>query len=372
MSERWRRRPVLAWLVRVSVLLLPAVATVVTVVAVDAALPSTVDTGLRVGVLLVTAALVAVAASSVSRRLLPLGFLLDLDLLVPEALPSRYRIALRSGSTRALDEVADLDAATAIASLARAISTHDRSTRGHSERVRAYAELIAVEAGLTPDELDRFRWAALLHDVGKLAIPPAVITKPAALDDAEWELVRRHPEEGHRLIRPLAAWLGPFADTVLHHHERFDGAGYPRGLAGTEISLGARIVAVADAYEVMTSSGRVYRSTLSPSQAREELALAAGTHFDPEVVRAFLAIPLAELRRVAGVAGWLAGALATLRLTAPTPPAGADAAGGVDAALRSGPPLGARLPDGAAPAGQSSVDAGDDLDVDEAAAAQDR
>jgi hypothetical protein len=158
---------------------------------------------------------------------------------------------------------------------------------------------------LSDGDRARLRWASLLHDIGKLVVPPEILTKPAALNDAEMSAIRRHPEEGEKLIGPLRAWLGEWGDAVIQHHERYDGTGYPRGLAGDQISLAGRIVAVADSYEVMTAA-RPYRKSISVSAAREELVKFSGTQFDPLVVRAFLNISMGRLWRVVGFGSWVA------------------------------------------------------------------
>jgi HD-GYP domain-containing protein (c-di-GMP phosphodiesterase class II) len=196
-----------------------------------------------------------------------------------------------------------IDAAEKIVTLAAALSAHDRTTRGHSERVRAVTDLIARELHLSSADRDRLRWSALLHDVGKLAVHPDILNKSADLDDDEWEVIRRHPLEGARLTAPLAGWLGAWSETIAEHHERFDGMGYPKGLRGRDISLGGRIVAVADSYDVMTAT-RSYKRPLGPESARRELAACAGTQFDPDVVRAFLAVAMLRLRLAAPLA-WL-------------------------------------------------------------------
>ena len=114
----------------------------------------------------------------------------------------------------------------------------------------AVTELIADELHLDTDQRDRLRWSALLHDIGKLAVHPDTLNKSGALSDEEWEEIRRHPLEGARITAPLAEWLGEWASTIAEHHERYDGRGYPHESDGQDISLGGRIVAVADAYDV--------------------------------------------------------------------------------------------------------------------------
>ncbi len=194
-------------------------------------------------------------------------------------------------------------AAEKIVSLAATLSAHDRKTRGHAERVRAYTDLMAEELRLPDDDRDRLRWSALLHDVGKLTVHADVLNKAGQLSEDEWELMRQHPLEGAKLTAPLAGWLGQWANTIAEHHERFDGRGYPHGLGGHDISTGGRIVAVADSYDTMTSV-RSYNKPMSTDAARAELAACAGAQFDPVIVRAFLAVSVSRLRAVAPLA-WL-------------------------------------------------------------------
>jgi putative nucleotidyltransferase with HDIG domain len=225
------------------------------------------------------------------------------------------RVALRSGNFTELRKRIDKaqsgentdvgEMSELILSLSTALSRHDRKTRGHSERTRAYTDIIAEEMGLSETDRDKLRWAALLHDVGKLEVPAEILNKDTKLDDHEWHLVRQHPVFGMNLIAPLVPWLGPWAQTVEHHHERYDGTGYPHGLSGTNISLGARIVSVGDAYDVMTS-GRAYQRPKTPAQAREEIARMSGQQFDPVVVRALMNVSLGRLRGATGPVAVLA------------------------------------------------------------------
>ncbi len=178
-------------------------------------------------------------------------------------------------------------------------------TRGHSERVRAYTDLIAEELGLDAEDAAKLRWAALLHDIGKLEVPEAILNKDGRPTADEWEIIRGHPGAGGPRLEALAPWLGEWALAATEHHERYDGKGYPRGLAGEEISRAGRIVAVADAYDVMTAP-RSYKPSLPAEQARVELTTNAGTQFDPDVVRAFLAVSLGRRLALAGPLGWLA------------------------------------------------------------------
>jgi putative nucleotidyltransferase with HDIG domain len=171
--------------------------------------------------------------------------------------------------------------------------------------VSAFNDLIADEIGLSQSDRATLRWAALLHDIGKLHVHTRTLNKPGKLTDAEWRAIKRHPEIGARIVAPLRPWLGDWLDGVGQHHERFDGHGYPNGLAGAEISEAARIIAVADAFEVMTAL-RSYKRPVSARAAREELTRCAGTHFDPRMVRAFLNVSIGKVSTVMGPLSWLA------------------------------------------------------------------
>ena len=254
--------------------------------------------------------------SGQARRLLPLAALLKLTMAFPDKAPSRFSVALRAGTIGNLkarvahvrEHGIESDAASAaetILVLASALNAHDKGTRGHAERVRALTEMVGEELGLRPDELDRLRWSSLLHDVGKVMVSPEILNKTGSLTPEEWEVIHRHPDDGARIAEALRDWLGPWGLAIEQHHEKWDGTGYPRHLAGEEISYAARIVAVADAYEVMTSA-RSYREAMSASDARKELARSAGSHFDPRVVRAFLNVSIGRLRWVMGPLAWLA------------------------------------------------------------------
>ena len=182
-----------------------------------------------------------------------------------------------------VDRVARFRAAAA---LAHAVDSRDAYDGSHSERVAELAGQIAVQLQLTPDEVELIRLAASLHDLGKLAIPEEILRKPSALTEAERLVLRRHPQIGHRMLESLG--VEPIADWVLHHHERWDGAGYPNGLAGADIPLGARVIFVADAFDSMTSRS-LYGGPRTPEAAMNELERCSGTQFDPQVVSALLA-----------------------------------------------------------------------------------
>jgi putative nucleotidyltransferase with HDIG domain len=178
--------------------------------------------------------------------------------------------------------------------LAETLDLRHVGTARHSQTVGRYADSIARALGFSDDRVARIRAAGVLHDIGKLGVADAVLKKPGKLTDAEWADMRRHPELGARILahanlRDISGW-------VLAHHERVDGRGYPHGLAGDEVPLEARILAVADAYEAMTAD-RAYRPTPGPDAAREELRACAGTQFDPHVVETFLIVLTAERGR---------------------------------------------------------------------------
>lgn len=224
---RWDDRPVLAGALRALSFVLPLVASLTMAWLLAEALPTPESTGgkllwwLAVGA---TSVVALVAFDHVARRLLPLAALLKLSMVFPDRAPSRLGVALRSGSTSRLREQAvhDLqegkqepaEAARTIITLAASLNAHDRGTRGHSERVRAYADLIAEEMGLAAGERDRLRWAALLHDLGKLSVPSSTLNAHEALTDDDWAVLRRHPLEGARLASPLREWLGPWATAI--------------------------------------------------------------------------------------------------------------------------------------------------------------
>ena len=171
----------------------------------------------------------------------------------------------------------------AAASLARAVDARDVYTGSHSQRVAELAAGTARRLGLPDEEVELTRLAASLHDLGKLAIPEEILRKPGPLTEPERIVLERHPQIGFRMLESLE--VDPVADWVLHHHERWDGSGYPDGLPGERIPLGARIIFVADAYDAMISE-RVYRRRVSPEEAIAELDRCAGTQFDPQVVAA--------------------------------------------------------------------------------------
>jgi HD-GYP domain-containing protein (c-di-GMP phosphodiesterase class II) len=171
-----------------------------------------------------------------------------------------------------------------IQALSQAIDAKDGFTRGHADRVSRIAGAIARELGLSEKQIDEIELAGLLHDIGKIGVEDRVLMKPSRLDPDETELMRRHPIYGASILEPSAA-LRPLVPIVLHHHENFDGSGYPEGLKGEEIPVGSRIMIVADAYEAMTSD-RIYRKAIGHEKAMEQLTRYKGVQFDPNIVRA--------------------------------------------------------------------------------------
>jgi len=175
-----------------------------------------------------------------------------------------------------------------IEALATALELRGADIEGHCQRVSLYTVAAARKLGVADEELEQLRWGAILHDVGMIAVPDVILLKPGQLHPEEWALVQLHPEQGARLLQHIPG-LGAAMSIVRFHHERFDGAGYPLRLRGTAIPLGARIFAVADALDAITT-GRPYRPARTWEQARVEILQGRGSHFDPTVVDAYLAI----------------------------------------------------------------------------------
>src|SRR5438270_465170 len=318
-TDRWQGRPIQAGLLRIIAVAIPVAAGVLASMVFSRLIsyPHEIVPMLTwwIGVLAVSTLVVA-AVERQCRRLLPLATLLKLSMIFPDKAPSRFGVALRAGTVKNLEvRVVEMRArgvddepsraAEQILELVGALGVHDRATRGHAERVRAYADLLGAQLDLSQDDRDRLRWAALLHDVGKVSVPSELLNKAGKPDEEEWQVLHRHPEEGAKLAAPLRHWLGEWADTIGEHHERWDGEGYPRGLKGEEISRGARIVAVADSFEVMTAA-RSYKRPMDVKAARQELTNGAGTQFDPAMVRAFLNISLGRMRWMVGPLAWVA------------------------------------------------------------------
>ena len=187
-----------------------------------------------------------------------------------------------------------------VRALTSAIDASDPYTRGHSERVTHYSVAIARDMRLSERRVEALEYAGFLHDMGKIGIDHYILTKPGSLTDDEWQAMRKHPVIGARIVSDLDFLKGA-RDVVLYHHERYDGKGYPEGLAGEQIPLEARITKVADAFDAMMSD-RPYRSSLGLQKSVQELENGKGTEFDPKVVEAFLAVLDAGKVEVAGLA----------------------------------------------------------------------
>jgi diguanylate cyclase (GGDEF)-like protein/putative nucleotidyltransferase with HDIG domain len=173
-----------------------------------------------------------------------------------------------------------------VTSLAFAIDAKDHYTQGHSQKVSAYAVMIAQALSLSPSDVEEIRLAGLLHDIGKVGIPEAILNKSGPLDACEWETMKTHTDLGARILEPLRPMVR-IREMVRHHHEFYDGSGYPKRLEGEQIPHGARVIAVADAYDTITSE-RTYKKARTPEDAFAELERCAANQFDPEIVRVFI------------------------------------------------------------------------------------
>ena len=198
---------------------------------------------------------------------------------------------------KALQETAEAHRET-IAALASSLDLRERETALHSKRVQEYALLLARRLGIKEgDTLEGLEMGALLHDVGKIGVPDGILLKKGGLTDEERDVVRRHPGLGASLLQRIP-FLSGAREIVESHHEKFDGSGYPKGLRGEEIPIGARIFAVVDVFDALTTD-RPYKTALSYRSAADSLANGRGTHFDPDVVDAFLKIPFRDLAETA-------------------------------------------------------------------------
>ncbi len=186
----------------------------------------------------------------------------------------------------ALSNLNEIHSAT-LETLAMALDLRDQGTSGHSRRVADMTVDIAKNLGIVDGDLVQIEHGALLHDIGKLRIPDSILWKPAALTPEEWQIMRRHPEYGFDFVKKIEFLKGA-ADIILSHHEKFDGSGYPRGLKGDEISLGARIFSLVDTVDAIVHDRPYHRGMTFPI-AREEILRRVGTHFDPELVEPAIA-----------------------------------------------------------------------------------
>jgi HD-GYP domain-containing protein (c-di-GMP phosphodiesterase class II) len=176
----------------------------------------------------------------------------------------------------------------AVASLVSALNAKDPTTRDHTERCSWYATELARDLGLNEEATSILELASLLHDIGKLVVPDEVLGKPGPLDSDEWELMRKHPSSARHILSQMDS-VSDAVPAIVHHHERYDGTGYPDGLAGEDIPLASRILTVTDAFDAMTSD-RPYRQAMPIEEALEELKSNASTQFDPDIVEAFVSL----------------------------------------------------------------------------------
>jgi len=216
----------------------------------------------------------------------------------PEALMARARHGLESARSRGGGRVSvapigdatmaseDATGEDVAAALASALAERDRYTGEHSESVVDLTARVGESLALDAEEIGRVQMAALLHDIGKVGIPDAILNKPGPLDDREWAIMHQHPVIGERILRAIPG-MGSIARIVRHEHERWDGGGYPDGLAGPDIPVGARIILACDAYHAMVSD-RPYRKAIGHTNAMAELSANAGSQFDPSVVEALV------------------------------------------------------------------------------------
>lgn len=341
-TTEWAGRPLVARTLRAAAFLAPILASWLTTRATSSVYwrpAGVIGLAVWAAQLVVVGSAVVVLVGRASRRLLPLAALYSLSIAFPDRAPSRFRVALRAGNVRNVQASYDdlrsngfgadrSEAMARILEMVAMLSRHEPRTRGHTDRVRAFSDLLGEEMGLGAEERDKLRWAAMLHDIGKLSVPAAILNKAGRPTEEEWATLVRHPVVGGEIVEELADWLGEWRFAASQHHERWDGTGYPLGLAGEEISRAGRIVAVADAYDVITSA-RSYKKPMSADAARRELVRCAGTQFDPAVVRAFLNLSIGRQTARTGTLGWL---LELPRGIAAVASQTAGAAGGVVAA----------------------------------------
>jgi HD-GYP domain-containing protein (c-di-GMP phosphodiesterase class II) len=172
-----------------------------------------------------------------------------------------------------------------VKSLVFAIEAKDLYTRGHSERVSKYSMLMGERLGLDKKEFNNLKWASILHDIGKIGIPESILNKPDRLTDAEYAIIKKHPVKGTEILQPMEQLTGSIPG-IFHHHERYDGGGYPQGLKGEEIPLISRIIAVADTFDAINST-RAYRGSKSSEKALEIMGEVAGSQLDARIVDVF-------------------------------------------------------------------------------------
>jgi HD-GYP domain-containing protein (c-di-GMP phosphodiesterase class II) len=214
---------------------------------------------------------------------------------------SQLLLAPESIRIKQLEEQASALRSSVICAFNQLLDLKDLNTGVHSTRLAEWGMRVGQELGLEEAELQSLEVAALLHDIGKVGIPDAILRKPGRLDQDEYALMKRHPEYGWAVLRMLPGF-GRAALDILHHHENLDGTGYPAGLKGSEIPIVSRIVTVIDAFDAMVSS-RPYRAGLPHEEAIRRLIESSGTQFDPAVVQCFISFAQAEMAMVFAAAG---------------------------------------------------------------------
>jgi putative two-component system response regulator len=214
------------------------------------------------------------------------GKSLGVDDYITKPVTSRELLSAIRARLQRADEFAMIAQLMAAKDSLRVLANAIENKRYHVERVNDYAQAIARDLGWDDDRRDTLEFGAILHDIGQVRVPESILLKAGPLTEEEWVEMRKHPEEGARMIEGIP-YLAPAIPTVLHHHERWDGNGYPKGLRGEEIPEEARVLAVADTFDAMTSD-RTYRKALDMKTARIEIQDQAGKQFDPNMVAAFL------------------------------------------------------------------------------------
>lgn len=218
-----------------------------------------------------------------------------------QTMASAPSLVLESLRIKQLEEQIAASRSSVICALNQLVDLKDLNTGVHSTRLAEWGMRVGQELGLEEDALQNLEVAALLHDIGKVGIPDSILRKPGQLDPDEYALMKKHPEFGWAVLRLLPGFERAALD-ILHHHESFDGSGYPAGLKGSEIPIVSRIVSVIDSFDAMVSS-RPYRKGLSFEEAGRRLILASGTQFDPAVVQCFLSFAQAEMATVFAAVG---------------------------------------------------------------------
>jgi HD-GYP domain-containing protein (c-di-GMP phosphodiesterase class II) len=214
------------------------------------------------------------------------------------AAPDWFSVPLR---VKAVEEELTALRTSVVCAFNQLLDLKDLNTGVHSTRLAEWALHVASELGLNGSELGDIEIAALLHDIGKVGIPDAILNKPARLTTEEYDLMKKHPEYGWAVLRQIPG-MKTASLIILHHHESYDGKGYPAGLKGTEIPIGSRIVSVIDSFDAMVSN-RPYRNGLPAEEAMRRLVECSGTQFDPDVVKHFLPLARAEMDSVFAAAG---------------------------------------------------------------------